>query len=726
LGGCVYDVIAPEHRDAFRTFNERVCRGRGGSIEFDIIGLKGTRRNMETTAVPLPDAAGGFNHLAVSRDVTARRREAEAERRLLAEVDAERGRLEEVFRLAPSFMAVLRGPDHVFERVNERFTQLVGGRELIGKSIRDAFPEVEGQGFFEVIDRVYETGEPFVGRDVRIMLRRGNGGLQERILEFVYQPMRDGDGAVSGILAHGIDLTERQRAEADLARVTAESERRRRLYETALSTTPDLVYVFDLDRRFTYANEALLATWGRTWDEAIGRTCLEVGYEPWHAAMHDREVDQVVATRGPIRGEVPFTGTNGRRIYDYIFVPVIGAGGEVEAVAGTARDVTERKAMEDALREADRRKDEFLALLAHELRNPLAPVRNGLQVLRLADTDADARASAREMMERQLGHMVRLIDDLLDISRISRNKLELRRSRMLLADAVSSAVETARPMIEAAGHRLTVSLPPEPVYLDADLTRLAQVFGNLLSNSAKYTHPGGHIRLAAELAGADVLVSVRDDGIGIPAGSLATIFDMFSQVDRSIERSTGGLGIGLALVKSLVEMHGGTVSAESGGDGKGSTFAVRLPKLEAPSKIPGGLPIAPDRPAAGAGRRILVVDDNGDSALSMARLLRFRGNEARTAHDGMEALEAAEEFRPEVILMDVGMPRLNGFEATRRIREQPWGRSMIIIALTGWGQVGDRERSREAGCDGHLVKPVDLAELESLLAQLSGDREHAG
>ncbi len=647
-----------------------------------------------------------------------RARAAAAERRLMAEVETERGRLEEVFRLAPSFMAVLRGPEHVFERVNDRYTQLAGGRKLIGKTVREAFPELEGQEFFETIDRVYRTGEPFVGTDVRIMLRSGSGALEERTLEFVYQPMRDAAGVVSGILSHGIDLTDRKRAEADLARVTAESERRRRLYETALSNTPDLVYVFDVDHRFTYANEALLALWGRTWDEAIGRTCLELGYEPWHAAMHDREIDQVVATRRPIRGEVPFTGTNGRRIYDYIFVPVIGAGGEVEAVAGTTRDVTERKAMEDALREADRRKDEFLALLAHELRNPLAPVRNGLQVLRLADTDADARTSAREMMERQIGHMVRLIDDLLDISRISRNKMELRRSEVLLTDVVSSAVETVRPMIEAAGQRLTVAMPPGPVYLDADLTRLAQVFGNLLSNSAKYTRQGGRIWLDARRRGEEIVVSVRDNGIGIPAESLPKIFDMFSQVDRSIERSTGGLGIGLALVKGLVEMHGGTVSAESGSDGKGSTFTVRLPALGILPQVPTGRPTDLDSLAPGPKRRILVVDDNKDSARSMARVLKLRGNEARTAHDGIEAVGAAEEFRPEVILMDVGMPRLNGFDATRRIRQQPWGRSVAIIALTGWGQEGDRLRSREAGCDGHLVKPVDLADLEKLLTEL--------
>lgn len=513
-------------------------------------------------------------------------------------------------------------------------------------------------------------------------------------------------------------VTRRKQAEADLARVSADSDRRKRLYETILSNTPDLAYVFGLDHRFTYANEGLLKMWGKTWEEAIGKNCLELGYEPWHAEMHSREIDQVVATKKPIRGEVPFTGTFGRRIYDYIFVPVFGADGEVEAVAGTTRDVTDRKVMEDELRDADRRKDNFIALLAHELRNPLAPLRNGLQVLRLAGDDAEALSRARDMMDRQLAHMVRLIDDLLDISRINRNKMELRRERVALSDIVASAVETVRPLIDEARHELSVTLPGGPVYLNADLTRLAQVFSNLLTNSAKYTPQEGKIWITSERAGSGITITVRDTGIGIPAESLACIFDMFSQVDRSIERDTGGLGIGLALVKGLVEMHGGTVKAASDGLGKGSTFTVSLPLLDSRGTS------ADDPNKANTvqrtSRRILVVDDNKDGADSLAMMLRLLGDDVATANGGFEAVKEAERFSPEVVLMDIGMAGMDGLEATRRIREQPWGKRITIIALTGWGQENDRKRSREAGCDAHLVKPVNLPDLQKLLAEARG------
>jgi len=463
-------------------------------------------------------------------------------------------------------------------------------------------------------------------------------------------------------------------------------------------------------------------------EEAIGRSITLI--IPTELLNEEHEILARLARGERIdHFETVRVGKDGSRIDISLTVsPIRDAGGRIIGASKVARDVTERKRAEEALRaerrktvealeEADRRKDDFLALLAHELRNPLAPLRNGLEVMRLAAGDADAVAKMRDIMDRQLSHMVRLVDDLLDVSRISRNKMELRRSRVLLADVISSAVETTQPALATAGHELTVSLPPEPIHLDADLTRLAQVFGNLLNNSAKYTARGGHIRLTATPEGDQVSVAVQDDGVGIPAFALPNIFDMFSQVDRSIERSTGGLGIGLALVKGLVEMHGGTVEAASPGQGKGSTFTVRLHVVKDRAEPPGTLAQeCPD--SAGSKRRILVVDDNRDSAASLAVMLKLLGNEVRTAHDGFAAIELAEQFRPQVVLMDIGMPKLNGYEATRRICEQPWGRDMAVIALTGWGQEEDRARSKEAGCAGHLVKPVKLPDLETLLAAL--------
>ncbi len=385
------------------------------------------------------------------------------------------------------------------------------------------------------------------------------------------------------------------------------------------------------------------------------------------------------------------------------------------ALAGARREAAQRE--EELLREADRRKDEFLATLAHELRNPLAPIRNGLQILRLGRGNHQAEEQARAMIERQVQQMVRLIDDLLDLSRISRGKIELRRERIDLAAAVQSAVETSRPLIEQAGHALTLSLPAEPVFVDADVTRLAQVFANLLNNAAKYTQKGGgEIRLAVEPMDQEVAVSVKDNGVGIPAPMLPQIFEMFTQVDRSLERTQGGLGIGLSIVKRLVEMHGGTVEARSEGRGRGSEFVVRLPVLTPEVQEPGLRSDGEEPAGAPVRRRILVADDNVDSAASLAMLLEFMGNEVRTAHDGVEAVEAAAAFRPDVILLDIGMPRMNGYDACRRIREQPWGRGIAIAALTGWGQEEDKRQSREAGFDHHLVKPVEPAALEKLLA----------
>ncbi len=366
-------------------------------------------------------------------------------------------------------------------------------------------------------------------------------------------------------------------------------------------------------------------------------------------------------------------------------------------------------------RDADRRKDEFLATLAHELRNPLAPISNATSILKLAHDDRNAFERATGTIERQLTHLVRLVDDLLDMSRISRGKLDLRREHIELASVIHQAVETCRPMAESASQEITVTLPAQPIHLDADPVRLSQVVSNLLNNASKFAGQHGRISLTVNQRDDEVTIAVKDNGIGIPPAMLNAIFEMFLQVDQSLERSQSGLGIGLTLARRLVELHNGSIEALSEGLGKGSEFVVRLPVTIDQTPPPEAVVGVNGSNAKG---RILIVDDNLDSAKSLAEVLKMTGNDTFVAHDGEEAVDAAERQRPDVILLDIGLPRLNGFDACRRIRANPWAEKILIIALTGWGQEEDRRKSAEAGFDGHLVKPVDLTELTKLLASL--------
>ena len=370
------------------------------------------------------------------------------------------------------------------------------------------------------------------------------------------------------------------------------------------------------------------------------------------------------------------------------------------------------------MREADRRKDEFLATLAHELRNPLAPIRNALEILKVAGNDPAKAQPAREMMQRQLAQMVRLVDDLLDVSRITTGKLAVRRTPMDLGAAVRDAVETARPFIESRRHALSIRQPSEAIVVEGDRTRLAQVFSNLLNNAAKYTEPGGRIELSLERRGDEAAVRVADSGIGIAPQELRRIFGMFEQVDRSLERSQAGLGVGLTLAQRLVELHGGRIEVKSGGQGQGSEFLVSLPVSSA--RMEAGAKAAPAEAAAKALRRVLLADDNVDFANSMGQLLISRGHDVRIAHDGADALRIAHEFQPQVAFVDIGMPKVHGYEVARRLRAEPRTADCMLVAVTGWGQENDRKRSREAGFDRHLVKPVDPAEIEAIVEQARG------
>jgi signal transduction histidine kinase/ActR/RegA family two-component response regulator len=401
--------------------------------------------------------------------------------------------------------------------------------------------------------------------------------------------------------------------------------------------------------------------------------------------------------------------------------PLYHPDGQLRGAVATIADITEQKNAELALREADRRKDDFLAVLAHELRNPLAPIRNAVHILRRTGRSDAAAERVTGIMERQVSHMVRLVDDLLEISRITRGKIELRKEPVEVAAIVRSALETSRPHIESAGHQLSVHLPAEPIWLQGDADRLTQIIGNLLNNAAKYTDAGGQIVLTVRREDQVVSISVRDTGMGISQDLLPRVFEPFMQADRHPNRARGGLGIGLTLARNLVEMHGGSIRAYSDGAGRGSEFVVSLP-LAVAQAMSQPAP-SPQPPTALASQRILVVDDNRDAAESLGMLLKLLGADVRVAYDGPEALEAFAEYQPAVVLLDIGMPGMDGFEVARRLQQQPGSKDVTFIALTGWGQEGDRQRSRSAGFQYHLIKPADIHALETLLAALDSAPE---
>ena len=406
--------------------------------------------------------------------------------------------------------------------------------------------------------------------------------------------------------------------------------------------------------------------------------------------------------------------TIGRRWVNAVYTPTFEPDGQPNGWVGVVIDIDEQKRSEEALRVTDRRKDTFLAVLAHELRNPLAPMRNALALLKRSDANSTVNEQARTTMERQLSHMVRLVDDLLDLSRINSDKLELQRQPVALSEVISQAVETVQPMIAEARHEFAIDLPQELMYVNADTVRLSQAFSNLLNNACKYTNSGGHISLTATREDGHVVVAIRDDGVGIPDDLSPRIFDMFTQANKGLERHHGGLGIGLALVKRLIEMHDGEVTAGANPFGPGSEFRVTLPLLAAAKTVETAAYLSTVSPG-GAPLRLLVVDDNRDSAESLSLLLELLGNNVSSAYDGEQALEMANELKPDVVLLDIGLPKLDGYEVAQRIRREPWGHSATLIAITGWGQAEDKALSREAGFDHHLVKPVDPDALMKLI-----------
>ncbi len=639
--------------------------------------------------------------------------------------------------------------------LNEIAESLTGWshREAVGQSLDRVFTivnEVTRKPVESPATRALREGV-VVGLANHTVLIRKDGN--ECPIDDSAAPIRNEAGHVSGCVLIFRDVTAQRLIEQGKAQqfLTA------RLLASIVESSNDAIISKSLDGIIQSWNAAAERLFGYTAGEAVGKH-ISLIIPPERIAEEDHIIAQLRVGQRLEHFETERVRSDGQRITVSLTIsPIKDDAGIVIGASKIARDVTERRQLEDNLRRlatdlaaADRRKNEFLATLAHELRNPLAPMSNMLEVLKHTKNDGEVLERAHETIERQLDQMVRLVDDLLDLNRITYDRLELRRSEVELSSVIQQAVEVARPLLDSAGHELVVALPQEPIYLYADRARLAQVFGNLLNNSAKYTQPEGAISLTAERADGEVVVTVKDNGAGIPVDKLNSIFEMFMQVDSTSDQSQGGLGIGLTLVKRLVEMHGGSIEPRSAGEGLGSEFVVRLPvvaravetgsdgasAVRGKSQLTGELGLTGESQATGesqlsesrsgdgsqAERRVLIVDDNRDSADSLSMLLEITGNKTAVAHDGLEAIEAAEKYRPDVMLLDIGLPKLNGHEVCRRIREQPWGKDIVMIALTGWGQEDDRRKSEEAGFNGHLVKPVDYDKLLELLGELTNGR----
>jgi PAS domain S-box-containing protein len=611
-----------------------------------------------------------------------------------------RARQQRLFEQAPAFIIVMRGPQHVVEFVNDAHRAVFNSDGWHGKPIREAFPSIAGQGFYELLDEVLASGKTFHADGAEVRYQRiAQGPVETRNLNFIYAPWIDDRGQTIGIFSEGFDVTDAHQAQQRLRL----GEQR---FRAAVDAVGGTVWTNDAAGRMSGEQPG--------WSSLTGQGPQEYQGYGWSDAVHPDDADgtiaawqRAVADRGPFVFEhrVKHKSASEWRRFSVRAIPLLNATGDIVEWVGVHTDISEQRAAAEALREADRRKDVFIATLAHELRNPLAPIRSASQVARAPQaTDAQRRWSY-DVIDRQVSRMGLLLDDLLDVSRITRGTLQLRRAQVELATIVDAAVETARPLIDDGRHQLDLHLPSQPTWLHADALRLAQVLSNLLTNSAKYSDPGSTIRLAAGMQDGEFVVSVSDNGIGIEPEMIPRMFEMFAQSTHAIERSDGGLGIGLALVRGLVILHGGTVEVESAGLEQGSTFTIRLP---------GNMIVAPPEAQSGARamgkalpRRVLVVDDNRDAAESLVLLLGLDGHDSRCVHDGLEALAVADDYRPDVVILDIGMPGLNGYETARQLRRQDWGRHIRLIALTGWGRADDKRRADEAGFDYHLVKPVD-------------------
>ena len=660
---------------------------------------------------PMRDESGAVAGMYCAVTETTEQVLAEAHR--AQEVD----RLRQLFYQAPGIIAVMRDRDHVFEIANPAYLELIGERgDIIGKRARDVLPDIAGQGFFDLLDQVYDTGEPFIGREVPIMLSRSSDGAREqRYLNFVYQPTRDHLGQVSGIFVEGSDVTDAVMASQALR------ENERRLRDLA-NTIPHLAWMADAAGQLHWYNDRWYDYTGSTPDQLEEGRWLDFVH-PDDRALLVRERTRAHASGEAYEAKVRIRSAQGEyRTYFIRAAPLCDSAGAIVQWFGTDTDVTVIETAQAELREANRRKDEFLAMLAHELRNPLAPISTAAELLKLTALDEKRVRQTSDIISRQVAHMTKLVDDLLDVSRVTRGLVTLQEETLVLNSLVADAVEQVQAMLETKHHHFTIEAPAAPVAVRGDGTRLTQVFSNLLNNAAKYTQADGRITLRLAAIDGHAEISVADNGVGIAAPLLPYVFDLFTQADRSPDRSQGGLGLGLALVKSLVELHGGTVTASSGGQGKGSCFTVRLPLANVLAGDPAAA-TARHRGASGQGLPLMVVDDNRDAAQTLAMLLEAVGHRVEVCYGAAEALEIARQTRPALLFLDIGLPDMDGYAVARQLRSMPETAAAMLVAVTGYGQPDDRARALAAGFDRHLVKPVRLEDVLALVDQAAGMNE---
>lgn len=539
--------------------------------------------------------------------------------------------------------------------------------------------------------------------------------------------LRSPDGSVEGVVLTFRDVTQGRRTDEEARRLLDRVRAEREWLSLVLNSIADEVYFADAEGRYTYANPAALREFGHETVEGVEVRALIRRMVVLRGDGTARPIEEAPPLRA-LEGEVirneeqivktPRTGELRHR--QVSAAPVRDAAGRIIGSVSVVRDVTDRKRAEEALREADRRKDVFLATLSHELRNPLAPIRTAAELLASPRVGPADLTRCKDIIGRQVAHMASLLDDLLDVSRLTRGELRLKKSRVALQHLLDGAIETARPLITAKRHTLKIEVPSALLLLEVDPVRITQAVSNLLVNAAKYTNPAGEIVLGSSFAPDRLTLFVRDTGTGLAAGTAERVFEMFFQIEPAKERGEGGLGVGLALVRALVEMHEGRVEVESAGLGRGSTFRIVLPPSVVVQSSSSSAAPEPTRVHEAERLSVLVADDNGDAADTLAMMLQLSGHDVHVAYGGAEAFELARRVQPAIALLDIGMPGMSGYELGARIRGEPWGERVALIAVTGWGEDEDKSKAREAGFDEHLLKPVDPTALDALLESFAG------